>query len=78
MTLGDTNLGFSAMWEDNIPAIFRDCQIKGNINSEGDHIYHTLGSPYYHKTRIDSFKGERWFCTVEEAEAAGWRPRFKL
>jgi len=73
MTLGDTDLGFSAIWEGNIPTIFRDCQIKGNINIEGERIYHTPQSPYFYKTNIQTFNGERWFCTVEEAETAGWR-----
>ncbi len=27
----------------------------------------------YSRTRINVAKGERWFCTEEEAQAAGWR-----
>jgi len=50
-----------------------DCRIKGNISSNGK-IYHRPGSPAYEKTRIDESKGERWFCSEEEARAAGWRP----
>lgn len=50
------------------------CVIKGNINSAGDKIYHLPGQRYYNKTAIDEGKGERWFCTEEEAETAGWRP----
>lgn len=54
-----------------------DCKIKGNISRNG-RIYHVPGSPNYRSTQIDESKGERWFCTVEEAEAAGWRkPRQK-
>lgn len=49
------------------------CDIKGNINSKGDKIYHVPGSRDYDKTEIDESKGERWFCSVAEAEAAGWR-----
>lgn len=49
------------------------CDIKGNINSSGEKIYHTTGSSSYSNTKIDPFKGERWFCTVEEAKANGWR-----
>ncbi len=48
--------------------------IKGNIGSRGEKIYHVPGSPYYDRTLIDESRGERWFCTVAEAEAAGWRP----
>jgi len=49
------------------------CNIKGNINSKGDKIYHTPGTRSYGATRIKESKGEHWFCTEEEARAAGWR-----
>lgn len=51
----------------------RDCPIKGNINSEGQRIYHTPWSKGYARTRINESKGERWFCNEAEAVAAGWR-----
>jgi endonuclease YncB( thermonuclease family) len=50
------------------------CQIKGNISGSGK-IYHLPGSDSYDRTKIDESKGERWFCTEEEARAAGWRAR---
>jgi len=50
------------------------CPIKGNINREGERIYHTPWSPHYDRTRIDEAEGERWFCDEAEAQAAGWRP----
>ena len=49
------------------------CTIKGNISSSGK-IYHTPESPWYARTKINTQKGERWFCSEEEAKAAGWRP----
>ena len=49
------------------------CLIKGNINSKGDRIYQMPGSSSYGPTRIDTGKGERWFCSEDEAKAAGWR-----
>lgn len=49
------------------------CLIKGNISSSGEKIYHLPGQRYYDKTVIDEAKGERWFCTEEEAQKAGWR-----
>jgi endonuclease YncB( thermonuclease family) len=49
------------------------CAIKGNINRRGDRIYHLPGTPSYNETVIDPDQGERWFCTEEEAKAAGWR-----
>lgn len=50
-----------------------ECNIKGNINSKGEKIYHTPGQRYYDKTQVEESKGERWFCSESEAEAAGWR-----
>ncbi len=49
-----------------------DCRIKGNISSNG-RIYHVPGQRYYDQTVITESRGERWFCTEEEARAAGWR-----
>lgn len=49
------------------------CLIKGNI-TRGGHIYHMPWDRSYDKTRIETSKGERWFCTEAEAITAGWRP----
>ena len=49
-----------------------DCIIKGNISSSGK-IYHTPSSPWYDRTKINTAKGERWFCSEAEARANGWR-----
>ena len=45
------------------------CVIKGNINSKGNKIYHMPGQRDY-----DNTVPEEMFCTVEEAEAAGFIP----
>ena len=50
-----------------------NCVIKGNINAQGEKIYHVPGQKYYDVTVIDTSKGERWFCTENEAVANGWR-----
>lgn len=50
-----------------------DCPIKGNISSSGEKIYHLPGQKYYDKTVIDESRGERWFCSEEEAQSVGWR-----
>ena len=48
--------------------------IKGNISlSTGEKIYHVPGGDFYDETVITAAKGERWFCTEDEAVAAGWR-----
>jgi endonuclease YncB( thermonuclease family) len=49
------------------------CQIKGNISRNGERIYHVPGGRWYEQTRIDESRGERWFCSEKEAQAAGWR-----
>lgn len=49
------------------------CTIKGNISAKGERIYHMPGQKYYAQTRISESKGERWFCSEEEARQAGWR-----
>ncbi|KGN28859.1 hypothetical protein N798_16865, partial [Knoellia flava TL1] len=49
------------------------CVIKGNISSSGEKIYHVPGGGSYDATVITASKGERWFCTEDEARAAGWR-----
>ena len=50
-----------------------DCTIKGNVNSAGECIYHKPTSRWYAQIKMRISKGTRWFCSVEEAEAAGCR-----
>ncbi|KNX39272.1 nuclease [Luteipulveratus halotolerans] len=49
------------------------CDIKGNINDEGEKIYHVPGQQFYDKTKISPSKGERMFCSESDARDAGWR-----
>lgn len=55
------------------PADTGTCVIKGNINSKKERIYHVPGGRSYDETIIDEGKGERWFCSEQEAVDAGWR-----
>jgi endonuclease YncB( thermonuclease family) len=50
-----------------------ECTIKGNVNSAGECIYHTPKSRWYAQIKMQVAKGTRWFCSVEDAEAAGCR-----
>jgi endonuclease YncB( thermonuclease family) len=50
------------------------CDIKGNVDEEGEGIYHVPGGRDYARTLIDPTRGERWFCSEADAQAAGWRP----
>lgn len=79
----DADMGF---WSGTVqtPASFRvaaqqstkppdpSCLIKGNISKSG-RIYHLPGTKWYNKTKVDPRVGERWFCSVDEAQKAGWR-----
>jgi endonuclease YncB( thermonuclease family) len=58
---------------EQVSAIPGDCVIKGNISSKGARIYHVPGGRWYDRTKNDEAKGERFFCSEEEATAAGWR-----
>lgn len=50
------------------------CNIKGNISiNSGERIYHVPGQRDYAETIIRSEYGERFFCSEQEARAAGWR-----
>lgn len=48
-----------------------DCIIKGTVN-KGERIYHMVGQRQYGRVKIDGLP-KRWFCSEEEAQAAGWR-----
>ncbi len=66
----------AAKWKGN-DAPNPACPIKGNINRKGVRIYHTPWSRSYARMRINTGKGERWFCNEAEALAAGWRAPFR-
>jgi endonuclease YncB( thermonuclease family) len=57
-----------------VPMVGSSCTIKGNISAKGERLYHRPGSRFYARTKIDTSRGERMFCSAREAEAAGWRP----
>lgn len=49
-----------------------DCQIKGIISSDGAKMYLIPGHYLYDQITPDEAKGERWFCSAEEAEELGF------
>ena len=50
------------------------CIIKGNIrSSDSTKVYYLPNDRYYKATKV-SRKGEKWFCTQEEAQSEGFRP----
>lgn len=60
-------------WTNAAPVAPEGCAIKGNVSSKG-HIYHMPWSPWYDRVKVDTVRGERWFCSEADALAAGWRP----
>lgn len=50
------------------------CPFKGNINAAGRRIAHAPGQRDYAAVRIDVARGERWFCSLDQARRAGWQP----
>lgn len=50
------------------------CNIKGNVSyGSGEKIYHLPSDPDYNSTTVNPAYGERWFCSEQEAQDAGWR-----
>ncbi len=75
------------MWggESETPAAFRArkwssaarsrrdrCPIKGDVR-RGERHYYLPWARHYSKISISRSRGERWFCSISEAEVAGWR-----
>lgn len=48
------------------------CPIKGTVTSNGK-VYLAPWSSDYTKVSVRSSRGERWFCSEEEARLAGWK-----
>jgi endonuclease YncB( thermonuclease family) len=51
--------------------IVGQCVIKGNIGKKGK-VYYLPFHAAYSRVKIDANKGERWFCSEDEAMAQGW------
>jgi len=62
-----------ARWKAAETSAPEGCAIKGNVSDNG-RIYHMPWGASYGRVSIDDRRGERWFCSESEAEAAGWRP----
>ncbi len=73
--LADVALGVAA----REAACGRDVPAADGLSHQGQQtrrvntIYHVPGGRWYDHTKINPAKGERWFCTEEEARASGWR-----
>lgn len=60
------------LWESAKKTAPQGCPIKGQI-SRNDRVYVVPWQASYTRVRIRQDKGERWFCTEAEAQAAGFK-----
>jgi hypothetical protein len=49
------------------------CQIKAIVLANGDRVYYLPGWQGYDRLIVDAAAGGGWFCSEDEAKAAGWR-----
>jgi endonuclease YncB( thermonuclease family) len=61
------------LWDEAKRSAPDGCPIKGEVRS-GAKVYLLPWSPRYERARISQRRGERWFCSEEEARSAGWTP----
>ena len=61
------------LWEAAKRTAPDECPIKGQVSSGGKY-YVLPWSPNYERVQVRVTRGERWFCTEREAQAAGWKP----
>ena len=59
-------------WEEAKRTAPEGCPIKGQVSGRA-RIYVLPWSPAYDNVKVRTAKGERWFCSEEEARAAGWK-----
>jgi endonuclease YncB( thermonuclease family) len=61
-------------WDEAKRSAPEGCPIKGSVAS-GARIYVLPWSSSYDSVRVSTARGERWFCSEDEAQAAGWKPQ---
>lgn len=56
------------------------CNIKGNVSMRNnqEHIYHCPNWRDYDRTEVNYDEGDRWFCTEQDAVAAGFRRPYNV
>jgi endonuclease YncB( thermonuclease family) len=60
-------------WEEAKRSAPEGCPIKGQA-AGGARVYVLPWSADYARVRVSRARGDRWFCTEQEAQSAGWRP----
>jgi endonuclease YncB( thermonuclease family) len=64
------------VWEEAKRRAPDGCPIKGLVAGR-ERVYVLPWSPDYERGRIQKARGERWFCSEQEALAAGWKPALR-
>jgi len=49
------------------------CMVKGKVTKAGDRFYYGPLDEVYDQLSVDPKKGERFFCSDDQARASGWR-----
>lgn len=60
------------LWEVARKSAPDGCPIKGHL-SGGERVYVVPWSPAYPRVKVQADRGGRWFCSEQEAQAAGWK-----
>lgn len=60
-------------WDEAKRTAPQGCPIKGHLAGNAK-LYVLPWSADYHRVRVSKARGERWFCSEQEAISAGWRP----
>jgi endonuclease YncB( thermonuclease family) len=60
-------------WDEAKRAAPDGCPIKGQVADDA-RTYLVPWSSNYEKAKVRQGRGERWFCSEDEARAAGWKP----
>jgi endonuclease YncB( thermonuclease family) len=60
-------------WEEAKREAPEGCPIKGDVE-RGRRVYILPWAQGYDRVKISGRRGERWFCSEEEARSAGWTP----
>jgi len=50
-----------------------NCAVKGNVNRQGNRIYHVKGGQDYARVRINAGEGDQCFDSEQAAKSAGFR-----
>ena len=64
----------SATWDRAKQRAPEGCPIKGRILRKSEKVYVVPWAANYRSVRVRRNRGERWFCSENDAITAGWRP----